>query len=139
MNQIKHYALWLGHAGDSRNFEQIFANGIRAVVQLAAEEQAVQFPRELISFRFPLVDGIGNDADLIQLAISSVETLITRGMPTLVCCGAGMSRSPAIAAAALAMIRQASLEDSLSYVTECHPSDVSPALWADVRRTSSPK
>ena len=70
MNQIKPYSIWVGHAGDGSAFTEIFANEIRAVVQVAAEEAAIQPPRDLIFFRLPLIDGTGNDPDMLQLAIS---------------------------------------------------------------------
>ena len=85
-------------------------------------------------FRFPLDDGSGNDLDLMWVAIVSVLNLLAKDIPTLVCCGAGMSRSPAIVAAALSMAEQSSLEDCLKMVTEHHAADVSPGLWADVKR-----
>ena len=37
------------------------------------------------------------------LAIATLANLIRRRSPTLVCCGAGMSRAPAVAAAALSV------------------------------------
>ncbi len=132
MNQIMPHALWVGHAGDGRSFHILCDQGIRAVVQLALEEATCQAPREFIYCRFPLLDGSGNDPVLLDLAIRSVASLIHKGVPTLVCCGAGMSRSPAIVAAALALLHQAALEECLKAVVECHPADVSPALWAEV-------
>jgi protein-tyrosine phosphatase len=101
VRQITPFPVWVGHAGDGRAFRKLFDLGIRAVVQLAAEEPAIQTPRELVYFRFPLMDGTGNDLELLDLAIRSVASLIRKGILTLVCCGAGMSRSPAIVAAAL--------------------------------------
>src|SRR5207247_693921 len=98
MRQVLPHSLWLGHAGDGRDFRLILDTGIQAVVQLAAEEPALQLPRELIYCRFPLVDGPGNDAKLLYLATATVASLLERSLPVLVCCGAGMSRSPAIAA-----------------------------------------
>ena len=54
-----------GSCRDGRSFTEIFANEIRAIVQVAAEEAAIQPPRDLIFFRFPLIDGTGNDPDLL--------------------------------------------------------------------------
>jgi protein-tyrosine phosphatase len=132
MNQIKPHQLWIGNAGDCRAVSRILDKDIRAVVQLAAEESPVQLTRELISCRFPLLDGTDNDANLIDLAIGCVANLVERGIPTLVCCGAGMSRSPAIVAAALAKISHAELGESLEAVTKVHPADVSPGFWKEV-------
>ena len=135
MDRIKPYDLWVGHAGDCRAFRDLLDKGIRAIVQLAIEEPPVEAPRELIYWRFPLLDGDGNDADLLWLAISSVAALIRRGVPTLMCCGAGMSRSPAIAAAAISMVEQIKPDECLKRVTRHVRVDVSPGFWAQVRRT----
>src|SRR5947209_697139 len=103
MNQIKPYPLWLGHAGDSRDFRPVLDAGIQALVDLSREEHPAEPPRELIYCRFPLVDGIGNDEGLLDLAISTLASLIRMRIPTLVCSNIGLSRSPAVAAAALAL------------------------------------
>ncbi|MCE9548168.1 MAG: dual specificity protein phosphatase family protein [Planctomycetia bacterium] len=133
MHQIKPHALWVGNAGDGRNFPQIFAHGIRAIVQLAIEEPPVQPPRELIYQRFPLLDGEGNGPDVLRLAIDAVARLIEAELPTLVCCGAGMSRSPVIVATALAVAFRADFEQSFQTVVQHFPADISPALLAEVQ------
>ncbi len=132
MNQITPHRLWIGHAGDGRAFHEVFNRGIKVVVQLALEEPPLQPPRELVYLRFPLFDGSGNDPVMLQLAINCMATLLKQGTPTLVCCGAGMSRSPAIVATALAMVEHADVEECLRRVIQSHPADVSPALWKDV-------
>ena len=43
-----------------------------------------------------------------------------------------MSRSPAIAAAALSLVERQSLEGCLEIVTEFYPADVLPGLWEEV-------
>ncbi|HEV3083167.1 MAG TPA: hypothetical protein VGY66_25505 [Gemmataceae bacterium] len=134
MKQIKPHPVWVGHAGEGEAWREVFDQGIKAVVQLAAEEPPFRAPRELIYCRFPLADGSGNDPELLQLAIGFVAGLLRKEIPTLVCCGGGMSRSPAIAAAALATLGQATLEDSLKTVAAHHHTDVSPGLWSDIQR-----
>jgi protein-tyrosine phosphatase len=133
MRQIEPHPLWIGHAGDGRDIPVIFDNGIRAVVQLAVEEPPIQPPHELIFCRFPLLDGIGNDPVLLRLAIHAVETLQRNRIRTLVCCGGGMSRAPAIAAAALSAVGWKQAEKCLKVVAEFCPADVSPGLWKDIR------
>jgi protein-tyrosine phosphatase len=133
MHQVKPYPLWIGHAGDGRNFRQVFDNGIEAIVQLAVEEAPLQPPHELIYYRIPLIDGTGNAPILLDLAIHSVATLHKNGVPTLVCCGGGMSRSPAIVAGALSAVEQKPLDDCLKIVTESYPADVLPGLWEKIR------
>jgi protein-tyrosine phosphatase len=134
MNQVESLPLWLGHAGEGRDFRQIFDAGIEALVHLAVEDPPPQPPRELICCHFPLVDGTGNRSTLMSLAIHTVATLVKVRMPTLVLCSAGVSRAPAIAAAALALAHRQPVEEWLARVVECHPSDVSPGLWNEVSR-----
>jgi hypothetical protein len=136
MNQIVPHSLWLGHAGDGRDYRRLFDVGIKAVISLAAEERPDQPPRELVYCRFPLLDGTGNDAGLLQLAVSTVAALVCQKVPTLVCCGMGLSRSPAVVAIALARVFRGSPEEWLHKVAEYHTTDVSPSLWAELNALS---
>jgi protein-tyrosine phosphatase len=126
MRQVKDYPLWIGHAGDGSDFRHVFDAGIRAIVQVAYEEPPLHPPRELHYCRFPLIDGPDNEPANLSLAITTLANLLEKGIPTLVCCGAGMSRSPAIAAAALSMVYQQSPEDCLKQVAGDQPMDVAP-------------
>ena len=131
MHRLQPHELWVGHAGDGRNFRQLHDAGIRAVVQLAAEEAPIATPREFISLRFPLVDGAGNDPQLLMLAVDAVRRLNSCAIPSLLCCSAGMSRSPVIAAAALSDDESA-LHDQVTAIARYGPRDVSPGLLQDV-------
>ncbi len=139
MNQINPYRLWIGHAGDGRSFQEILDSGIRAVVQLAYEEPPLQPLRELVYFRFPLLDGGGNDPNLIRLAVNCVKTAIELEMPMLIFCSAGMSRSPAIVAAALSTVEHADAEECLRRISEFRPIDLSSGLWREVLQVISSK
>lgn len=132
MRQIVPYPVWIGHAADGRDFARLHEAGIRALVQLAVEEPALAPPRELLYVRVPLADGAGNRADSLALAVRTVAELLARGVPTLVCCGAGMSRSPCIVAGALAMIGGQPPEACLGLVAGRGPCDVSLSLWREV-------
>ena len=61
-------------------------------------------------------------------------SLLKNQVPTLVYCGAGMSRSPAVVAAALSIVQGGSPEERLRQVVAGHPHDVSPQLWEAVLR-----
>ena len=114
------------------NLQEVLDTGIQAVVQLAMEEPPLQPPRDLIFCRFPLLDGTGNDPVLLKLAIHAVAILQRSRIATLVCCGGGMSRSPAIAAAALSAVEQKPLDECLKIVAEFYQADVLPGLWEEV-------
>jgi protein-tyrosine phosphatase len=132
MIRISPDPLWIGHGGEGHDFARILDLGIEAVVELAVEEPPFPTRRELIACRFPLIDGTGNRPDLLVLAVRTVAALVASGVPTLVCCGGGLSRSPAVAAAALAVVHGESPAASLERVTAHHPSDVSPGFWAEL-------
>src|SRR4051794_34514330 len=106
MIQILPYPLWIGHGGEGRDVSQIFDLGIEAVVDLAMEEPPLPGHRELIACRVPLIDGAGNRPDILALAVRTVTHLIASSIPTLVTCGGGLSRSPAIIAVAMALVHR---------------------------------
>jgi protein-tyrosine phosphatase len=134
MRHIDGSSLWLGTARDARDIPAVLDAGIEAVVDLAKMCEPVQPTRELIYLRFPLLDGAGNPPWLICAAIHSVEGLSRLGVPTLVACDGGMSRSVAVAAAALWFLAPApSVDDVLRRVAASGPAAVHPALWADIK------
>src|SRR5438105_1592686 len=132
MHQILPYPLWVGHAGSARDFQPIFDAGIEALIQLAAEEPPAVPPREVVCCRIPLVDGGSNREQLLRLALWTAAGLLRWRVPTLVFCGAGLSRAPAVAAAALSLVEGTAPAQCLERVAAHHHIDVSPALWRDI-------
>ena len=135
MRRISGYSLWLGHVGDVRDLDGLHAGGIRVVVNLALNEPIAALSRDLVYCRFPLMDGPGNPRWLLRLAVTTVAGLLRHDLPTLVYCGAGMSRSPCIAAAAIAQLRECSIAEGLAIVLKSGVADISPGLWAEVRES----
>jgi protein-tyrosine phosphatase len=134
MHQLFPNRLWLGKTPDARDVSVVLAAGITAVVDLGAEEAPIQFPRDIVYCRIPLVDGAGNRPELIRAAVDLTATLIKARVPTLVACGAGMSRSPAIVAAAIAETDGITLEAALEQITAGTAHDLSTSLWNQVKR-----
>jgi hypothetical protein len=132
MRRIQPYALWLGHRGDIRDLRVVHAQGIRAVIDLALEEPPVATPRELMYCRLPLLDGAGNTAWLLDTAVNTTAQLLRAGIPTLVCCSNGMSRTPTIAVAAIAKVCGCSLSEAITIISSGGGVDASPGLWTDV-------
>ena len=126
--------LWIGNALDMQNVPAALSLGVKAVIDLAANEPPVQYPRDITYCRFPLTDGVGNDRVLLNLAVFTTAALVQSRVPTLVACSAGMSRSPAVAAAALAIAEQSQPDDVLLRIAATGPHDVSPALWAEIKK-----
>jgi protein-tyrosine phosphatase len=125
--------LWLGHAHDARDLPRLLDLGIEAILDLAIEETPPKLTRELVYCRFPLNDGAGNPPLILRAAVETVHSFLARGVPTFVYCGAGMSRSPCIVAAAVALHNNADPDQTLQELIAGQPHDVSPPLWADVK------
>lgn len=132
MRAVSSYSLWIGNAGDVRRVAHLIDLGIAAVVDLAANEPAAILPREIVYCRFPLLDGEGNERWLLRAAIETISGLLRDNVPTLVACSAGMSRSPALAAAAIARLHSRDPSECLMGCVEGGAADVSSLLWRDV-------
>ncbi|HJT34672.1 MAG TPA: dual specificity protein phosphatase [Pirellulales bacterium] len=132
MREIIPGLLWVGNAFDARDLKRVFDQGIQAFIDLAREESPVLPARELIYCRFPLVDGQGNSPAIIEAAISTAVRFITAKVPTLISCGGGMSRSPAIAAAVIVRVDAIEPAEAIKRVAAAGPHDVAPLLWSEV-------
>lgn len=126
--------VFVGNAIEARDIRLLYANQVAAVLDLAANEAPACLGRDHIYVRVPILDGEGNGDRELELAILTLVQLIRSGVKTLVACSAGMSRSPSIAAAAMALATNRTLDDCIASVTSHGPSDLSPALWNQVRK-----
>jgi protein-tyrosine phosphatase len=79
------------------------------------------------------MDGQQTSLSVLRAAIEMLVSLLNKRIPTLVCCSAGMSRSPAVVAGAMSIFRGGDPDDRLREIVMSHPHDVSPQLWQDVR------
>ena len=132
MRRIADRQLWIGHAGDLRDARAILDAGIAAVVELADSEPHAVLPRDLIRCRFPLSDDGNNPPWLIRLAARSVAELLQAGVPILVCCSAGMSRSVCTGSAGLALVEEITFDEALKVVVGGGPADVSPGFYSQM-------
>ncbi len=132
MRLIHPWRLWIGNARDLRDYAALRAAGVAATVDLALDEPVAPVRREMICCRFPLLDGGGNPLHLVRAAIDTTASLIRAGTPTLVACSAGMSRSPAITAAAVSLVSSQPPSECLRLVTVGAPADLSGGLWRQV-------
>ena len=134
MREILSNQLWIGNAGDARDAGRLLRAGVAAVINLAAEEPLPNLPRSMIYCHFPLVDGPQDDEAVLDMAIQTVVCLLKNQVSTLVYCGAGMSRSPAVVAAAPSIVQGGSPDEKLKEIVAGRPHDVSPHLWEAVCR-----
>jgi hypothetical protein len=132
VRHIPDYSLWLGHAGDARDRHELLRLGVGAVIDLAVEEPPAVAGHEMVYCRFPLLDGTENAPWLIRAAVEMTATLLRQKVPTLVACSSGVSRAPAIAAAALVRLGRPDLQEAMLYIAQFGQCDVSAGLLQDV-------
>ena len=137
MRHIPDYSLWLGHAGDARDRHELLRLGVGAVVDLAVEEPPAVAGHEMVYCRFPVLDGAENPPWLVRAAIEMTATLLRQKVPTLVACSSGVSRAPAVAAAALVQLGRPSLQDALLYLAQFGRCDVTAGLLQDIIRATA--
>ena len=133
MHQILPHTLWIGSTGDIRDWRHLYDLGIRAVVQLAYEEAPLSLPHDFVACRIPLVDGEDNPPELLALAITTLTHFLEQKFACVVCCQGGLSRSPAVAAAALARLADEPFNACLNYMAIYHHHAVHPGLRAHVQ------
>ena len=138
MREIIPGLVWIGNARDGSDIKGALEKGIEAVVHLAMEEPPVLFPREVMYCRFPLIDGEGNPASILKTAIATISMLIQAKISILATCSGGMSRSPAIVAAAISLAINEPASEWLKKVAEMGPHDVAAALWKDIQSCLKP-
>ena len=132
MRKLPTYRIWLGNALDAANLRGVLDLGVELIVDLAANEIPPKIMRDLTYCRIPLHDSLGNSEWQLRLAIDTVRLAIAKNVPTLVCCSAGMSRTPVIAAAAIALQTQQDFRHTLEDLVAGVPHDVSAAFVTDI-------
>ena len=137
MHEIYPDLLWLGHALDVREPQGLFDVGINAVVDVAYDEPPAQLPRQLTYCRFPLVDGGGNNLELLALSVRTTVALLQAGTKTIVACSAGMSRSPTVASFALAIYLGQDAQDVVAEIAKSKQLELNPEFWSDVSKSLS--
>lgn len=133
MKDIIKDQLWVGTARDARDPVRWLEAGVQAIVDLAIDETPGSPTHEVIYFRIPLMDGTGNSPATLRTAVDATTYLIRHDIPTLVCCSSGMSRSPAVVAAALSLVRCHTPDECLTELVVDHSLDVSPGLWHELK------
>ncbi len=138
MHQIFPHPVWIGSTGDLRDWKRLYELEIRAVFQVAYEETLPTLPHDLVVCRFPLVDGDENPPERLELAVATLTRLLDQGFACLVCCQAGLSRSPAVVALALARHTRQPFEVGLELVARQIACGIHPGLLRQCRALCKP-
>lgn len=109
--------LFVGTVDDAGDAAALRDRAITRVVSLT-HEAPDPAPAEVAVVDVPMRDGPQNDREAFTEAVVAVRSALERDEPVLVHCSAGASRSPAVAATALALHEDRSLEDAFERVAD---------------------
>jgi atypical dual specificity phosphatase len=109
--------LFVGTAEDAGNQALTGEYDIEVIVSLTHESPDDWFPSDLMVVRLPMKDGPQNDQQIFEQAVNRVLSRLRAGDKILIHCSAGASRSPAVAATALALYNEVGLETAFEQVT----------------------
>ncbi|SDK14143.1 Dual specificity phosphatase, catalytic domain [Halovenus aranensis] len=110
--------LFVGTVEDAGDEALIREHNIAIIVSLTHSDPDGRFPSDLIVKNVPVMDGPRNDQQKFERAVTHVLSGLKTGDNTLVHCSAGPSRSPAVAATALALYEHVELEAAFEQVAK---------------------
>ena len=105
--------LFVGTIDDAENTMRLRDRRVDAAVSLTHDIPCIP---EVSVTRIPMVDGPQNDIQTFERAVIETLERLDEGNRVLVHCSAGASRSPAVAATALALDSQIGLEVAFEQV-----------------------
>jgi hypothetical protein len=85
-------------------------HGIETVVSLTHSPPDTGFPETVSVRQVPLTDGPQNDRSQFETAVDTLVSALESGETVLVHCSRGASRSPSVAATALVIVQDTSIE-----------------------------
>ncbi|MFB6102795.1 MAG: dual specificity protein phosphatase family protein [Haloplanus sp.] len=94
--------LFVGTLADAGNGSLLRDHGVTTIVSLTHRDPDGGFPAETTVVDVPMLDGPQNDLAAFARAVAAVRSRLDDGA-VLVHCSAGASRSPAVAATAIAL------------------------------------
>lgn len=110
--------LFVGTATDAGDESRHSDHGITVVVSLTHSGPDGDVPAIVRHVSVPMKDGPRNSRDQFATAVREVCEALNAGETVLVHCSAGASRSPAVAATALALERDVSLRAAFEQVND---------------------
>ena len=122
MRKVTGFPLWLGHAGDVRDPAAVLEAGISAVVCVAGSEPVPSLPAQAASiaaFRWSTAPTI--QSGFCERRSRRWRGCCAPGLPHCCTVRAGISRSPAVAGAAIALASGCSPEEGLIAATRSAP------------------
>ena len=110
--------LFVGTVEDAGDEALIRKHSIVSIVSLTHSEPDGGFPSDLTVKNVPMRDGPRNDQQRFDRALTHVLSCLKAGDNLLVHCSVGASRSPAVAATALALYDEIGLKAAFKQVAK---------------------
>lgn len=114
--------LFVGTAEDASDEATVQDHYITVVVSLTHNDPAGDVPADLTHEAVPMMDGPQNSRDAFERAVNTVLSHLAAGDKTLVHCSAGASRSPTVAATALAFHSGDDLNAAFKQIRDRRPA-----------------
>ena len=109
--------LFVGTLADATDSHRLEKDEITVVVSLTHENPDFS-AQTLDTHSIPLIDGPQNNREQFTKAVEKTVTALNDGKRVLVHCAAGASRSPTVAATALALSQEMDMEDAIQQVAD---------------------
>ena len=109
--------LRVGTAADATDDSLLETHGVTTIVSLT-HETPNPAAQDLTLRSIPLIDGPQNSREQFTKAVEETVAALAADGSVLVHCSAGASRSPTVAATALALAQNMDLEDALQQVAD---------------------
>ena len=109
--------LFVGTLADATDSHRLETHEITTVVSLTHQTPDLSEPT-LNIYSIPLIDGPQNNRDQFTKAVQETVTALADGGRVLVHCAAGASRSPTVAATALALTEEIELQNAIQQVAD---------------------
>jgi len=114
--------LFVGTAEDAGAGALLCEQGVETIVSVTHSGPDGGFPAGVTVERVPMMDGPRNEQQRFDRAVTHVLSCLEAGTCVLVHCSAGASRSPAVAATALALHDGVTLDEAFEQVANRRPA-----------------
>ncbi len=120
MDQVSS-GLFVGTLADAADEELLTENGIDRIVSLTYGDPEAGYPKSISISQCPMMDGPRNDEETFQEAVEAVLSGFDQDETVLIHCSRGASRSPAVAATAVAIYEQIEIAESFERIGNRRP------------------
>lgn len=133
MNKITE-GLYVGDIRDASNTKQYYRYEIDAAVKLSHKAPDGGYLDHVEVHDHSMIDGPQNDQGSMTEAVRATADLLSKGETVFVHCSAGASRSPSVAAAALAVLKGVDVQEAGEQVRDARQIQVHPDVWENAQR-----